>query len=84
MSDDGGRVIDQQIVELLTIVPDGWSLVTSIGNYSPWVQVGELLVKSLGLTKAYDISQAYRRLQLFLFAILDIFIIDSSTRGDKQ
>jgi hypothetical protein len=29
MSDDGGRVIDQQVVELSTVVPDGWSLVMS-------------------------------------------------------
>jgi hypothetical protein len=29
MSDDGGRVIDQQVVELPMVVPDGWSLVMS-------------------------------------------------------
>jgi hypothetical protein len=61
MSDDGGRVIDQQVVELLTVVPNGWSLVMSIDDYSPWVPVDEILVKSLGLTKAYDISQVYRK-----------------------
>jgi hypothetical protein len=44
----------------------------------------DLLVKSLGLTKAYDTSQASRRLQLFLLAILNIFIIDKSTWGDRQ
>jgi hypothetical protein len=42
------------------------------------------LVKSLGLTKEYDTSQAYRRLQLFLLAILDIFIIDNNIGGDRQ
>jgi hypothetical protein len=56
MSDDGGRVIDQQVVELLTVVSDGWSLVMSTSDYSPWVPVDELLVKSLGLTKAYESS----------------------------
>jgi hypothetical protein len=54
MSDDGGRVIDQQFMELSTIVPDDWSLETSMDDYSPWVPVDKLLVKSLGLTKAYD------------------------------
>jgi hypothetical protein len=42
------------------------------------------LVKSLGLTKAYDTSQASRRLQLFLLVVLDIFIIDNNTGGDRQ
>jgi hypothetical protein len=41
-------------MELSTIVPDDWSLETSMDDYSPWVLVDELLVKSLGLTKAYD------------------------------
>jgi hypothetical protein len=42
LSDDGGRVIDQQFVELSTVVPDSCSL----DNYSPWVPVDELLVQS--------------------------------------
>jgi hypothetical protein len=84
MSDDGWRVIDQQFVELPTVVPDGWSLMMSTGDYSPWVPVDELLVKSLGLTKAYDTSQSYRQLQLFLLAFLDTFIIDNNTGGDRQ
>jgi hypothetical protein len=42
LSDDEGRVIDQQFVELSTIVPDSWSL----GDYSPWVLMDELLVQS--------------------------------------
>jgi hypothetical protein len=84
MSDDGGRVIDQQSVELPTVVPNGWSLMVSAGDYSPWVTGDELLVKTLGLTKAYDTSQSYRQLQLFLLAFLDTFIIDNSTGGDRQ
>jgi hypothetical protein len=64
MSDDGGRVIDQRFVELPTVVPDGWSLVRSTSNYSPWVPVDELLVKSLGLTKVYDTFQSYIQLQV--------------------
>jgi hypothetical protein len=71
-------------VELQIVVFDDWSLVMSTGDYSPWVPVDELLVKSLGLTKAYDTSQAYIRLQLFLSAFPDIFIIDNSIGGDKQ
>jgi hypothetical protein len=59
-SDDGGRVIEHQFMELLTGVPDGWILVMSIGDYSPWVPVDELLVKYMGLTNAYDTSQAYK------------------------
>jgi hypothetical protein len=62
MSDDGGRVIDQQFVELPTVVPDGWSLVMSTGDYSPWVPVDEFLVKPLGLTNAYDTPQSYIQL----------------------
>jgi hypothetical protein len=54
MSDDGGRVIDQQSMELPTVVLDGWSLVMSTCDYSPWVPMDEILVKSLGLTKVYD------------------------------
>jgi hypothetical protein len=56
----------------------------STGDYSSWVPVDELLVKSLGLTKAYNTSEASGRLQLVLLAIPDIFIIDSSTGGDRQ
>jgi hypothetical protein len=47
-------MIDPQFVEIPIVVPDGWCSVMSIGDYLPWVLVDELLVKSLGLTKAYD------------------------------
>jgi hypothetical protein len=84
VSDDGWRVIDQQFVEIPTVVPDGWSSVMSTGNYLPWVSVDELLVKSLGLTKAYDTFQSYSQLHIFLLAFPNTFIIDSSTGGDRQ
>jgi hypothetical protein len=48
------------------------------GEYLPWVPVDELLVESLGLTKAYDTFQSYSRLQMFLLAFSDTFIIDNS------
>jgi hypothetical protein len=41
-------------VEIPIVKPDGWCSVMSIDDYLPWVSVDELLVKSLGLTKAYD------------------------------
>jgi len=77
MNDDGWRVIDQQFVDLPIVVPDGWSLVMSTGDYSPWVLVDKLLVNSLELTKAYDTFQYYSRLQIFVLAFPNTFIIDS-------
>ena len=53
MSDDGGRLIEPQVVDIPTFVPDGWCSVMSTNDYLPWVPVDELLVKFLGLTKAY-------------------------------
>ena len=58
--------------------------VMSTGDYLPWVSVDELLVKSLGLTKAYDTFQSYNWLQIFMIAFPDTFIIDSSTGRDRQ
>jgi hypothetical protein len=54
------------------------------GEYLPWVPVDELLVESLGLSKAYDTFQSYSQLQMFLLAFFDTFIIDSIMRGDRQ
>jgi hypothetical protein len=54
MSDDGWRMIDPQLVEIPIVVPDGWCSVMSTDDYLPWVSMDELLVKSFGLTKAYD------------------------------
>jgi hypothetical protein len=52
------------------------------GEYVPWVLTDELLVESLGLTKACDIFQSYSQLQMFLISFPDTFIIDSSMRRD--
>jgi hypothetical protein len=71
-------------VELLTVVPDGWSLVMSTDDYSPWVPMDELLVKSFGFNKVYDTFQSYIQLQLFLLAFPDTFIIENNVGGDRQ
>jgi hypothetical protein len=84
VSDDGWRMIDPQFVEIPTVVPDGWCSVMSTEGYLPWVPVDELLVKSMGLTKAYDTSQSYSWLQIFRIAFLDTFIIDDNTGRDRQ
>jgi hypothetical protein len=67
-------------VELSTVVPDSWSL----GDYSPWVLVDEILVQSWGLTKAYDTFQSCSWVQIFMIAFLDTFIIDNSIGGARQ
>jgi hypothetical protein len=84
MSDDGGRLIDPQVVEIPTVVPDGWCSVMSTNDYLPWVPVDELLVKFLGLTKAYETFQSYSWLQIFMIAFPDAFMIDNNTEGDRQ
>jgi hypothetical protein len=75
MSDDRGSVIDHQYVESPTVVHDGMRLVWSPGDYSPWMSMDEFLVKPLGLTNAYDTSQSYIQLQVFLlaFPILSLY-----------
>jgi hypothetical protein len=84
MSDDGWRVVDQQFEELPPVVPDDWGPVMTTSEYLPWVPVDELSVESLGLTKAYGTFQSYSRLQMFLLAFSDTFIIDNNIRGDRQ
>jgi hypothetical protein len=59
VSDDGWRMIDPQLVEIPTIVPDGLRSMMSTCDYLPWVPMDELLVKSFGLTKAYATFQSY-------------------------
>jgi hypothetical protein len=54
VSDDGWRMIDPQLVEVPIVVLDGWCSVMSTCDYLPLVSMDELLVKSFGLTKAYD------------------------------
>jgi hypothetical protein len=62
MSHDGWRVVDQQFEELPPVVPVDWASMMTTGEYLPWVPVDELLVESLGLTKAYDTFQSYSQL----------------------
>jgi hypothetical protein len=46
--------------DLPTIVHEDMRLVLNPCEYSPWMVMNECLVKSLGLTKAYDTSQSYK------------------------
>jgi hypothetical protein len=77
------RVVYQQLEELLPIVPDDWGLVMTTGEQLSWIPMDELLVESLGLTKACDAFQSYSQLQMFLLARPDTFIIDNSMRRDR-
>jgi hypothetical protein len=81
MRDEEWRVVDQQLEELPPVVPDDWGSVLTTSKYLPWISVDELLVESLGLTKAYDTLQSYSQLQIFLLALLDTFIIDNNMGG---
>ena len=62
MRDEGWRVVDQQLEELLSVVLDGWDSMMTTGEYLSWISMDELLVESLGLTKACDIFQSYSQL----------------------
>jgi hypothetical protein len=44
----------------------------------------DILVESLGLTKACDVLQAYNQLQMFLLAFPDTFIMSNNMRRDRQ
>jgi hypothetical protein len=77
------RVVYQQLEELLPIVPDDWGLVMTTGKKLSWIPMDELLVESLGLTKACDAFQSYSQLLMFLLACPSTFIIDSSMRRDR-
>jgi hypothetical protein len=84
VSDDGWRTIDPQFVEIPIVVPDGWCSMMRIGDYLPWVSVDELLVKSLGLTKACDTFKSYSWLRIFMVSFPDTFIIDNNVGGARQ
>ena len=62
MRDERWRVIDQQLEELLPVVLDDWGSMMTTCEYLSWVPMDELLVESLGLTKACDIFQSYSQL----------------------
>jgi hypothetical protein len=53
------------------------------GEHLSWIPMDELLVESLGLTKACYTSQSYIQLQMFLLACPDTFIIDNNMRRDR-
>jgi len=80
MGDDSWRLIEQQLEELLSVVLDGWDSVMTTGEHLSWISRGELLVESLGLTKACDAFQSYSQRQICLLSFSDTFIIDSSLR----
>jgi hypothetical protein len=80
MGDERYMLVDQQLEELL----DDWESVMITGEYVPWLPVDDILVESMGLTKACDVLQVYSQLQRFLLAFLDTFIIDNSMRRDRQ
>jgi hypothetical protein len=64
------RLVDQQLEELLLVVPDDWGLVMATGKQLSGVQVDVFLVKSLGLTEACGIFQSYGQLRM---AMLPLF-----------
>jgi hypothetical protein len=80
LGDGRWRVVYQQLEELLPIVPDDWGLVMTTGEQLSWIQMDELLVESLGLTKACDAFQSYSQLQICLLSFSDTFIIDNNMR----
>jgi hypothetical protein len=80
MRDERGRLVDQQSDGLLLVVLDGWDSVMTTGEHLSWIPMDELLVESLGLTKARDTSQSYSQLQICLLSFSDTFIIDNSMR----
>jgi hypothetical protein len=80
MGDERWRLVEQQLEELLPVVLDGWDSVMTTGEYLSWIPMDELLVESLGLTKACDAFQSYSQLQICLLSFSDTFIIDNSMR----
>ena len=77
-------MVYQQLEELLPIVPYDWGLVMTTGEQLSWIPMDELLVKSLGLTKACDAFQSYSQLLMFLIACPGTFIIDNNMRRDRS
>jgi hypothetical protein len=84
MGDERWRLVEQQSEELLSVVLDGWDSVMTTGEYLSWIPMDEILVESLGLTKAWDTCQSYSQMQMFLLACPDTFIIDNNMRRDRS
>ena len=55
MGDERWRLVEQQLEELLPVVLDDWDSVMTTDKHLSWIPMDELLVKSLGLTKACDV-----------------------------
>jgi hypothetical protein len=62
LSEGRWTVVYQQLEELLLIVPDDWGLVMTTCEQLSWISMDEILVESLGLTKACDAFQSYSQL----------------------
>jgi hypothetical protein len=59
MVDERWRLVDQQSEGLLLVLLDGWDSVMTTGEHLSWILMDEILVESLGLTKACDTSRSY-------------------------
>jgi hypothetical protein len=66
--------------ELLLVELDGWDSVMTTGEHLSWILMEEILVESLGLTKACDAFQSYSQLHICLLSFFDTFIIDNNMR----
>jgi hypothetical protein len=62
MGNERWRLVDQQWKELRPVLLDDWDSVMTTGEYLSWIPMDELMVESLGLTKACDIFQSYSQL----------------------
>jgi hypothetical protein len=47
MRDEGWRLADQQLEELLPVALDDWGPVMTTSKYSSWISMDKLLVESL-------------------------------------
>jgi hypothetical protein len=56
MVDERWRLFDQHLEGLLLVVLDGWDSMMTTREHISWIPMDELLVESLGLTKACDTS----------------------------
>jgi hypothetical protein len=83
MGDESWRLVEPQLEKLIPVALDGRDSMMTIGEYLSWASMDELLVESLGLTKACETFQSYSQLQMLLLACPDTFIIDKSMRRDR-
>jgi hypothetical protein len=62
MGDERWRLVNRQLEELLSFVLEDWDSVMTTGKYLSWISMDKLLIESLGLTEACDISQSYSQI----------------------